>query len=556
MKKRMISAFMCLLLMFCMSACVEIKVNDQQPGGEVVVLYTNDVHSGIDDGIGYAGLAAYKASMSEQYPYVVLADCGDFSQGAYEGAISKGEYPVDLMNAVGYDFAIFGNHEFDFGLEQLKKNVQRSEAQFLNCTAVYTGSGEDWFSEETKPYEIRSYGRMKVAFIGISTPWTMSYSTPSYFMEDGEFVYDFCQNEGGQHFYDTVQRYVDECREQGADFVVILSHLGVDIDIDSPFTSIELIENTNGIDVVLDGHSHVEAACWIRQNKDGSDVLLSSTGTKLSKIGKLVLSEDGTATVGYIDNYEKKDAAIEAKIAEIRAAFEEEMNTVVGHVNSDLSCADADGIRMVRSRELPIGDFVADAYRIVGGADIGMCNGGGIRADLTSGDITFADLIAVNPYGNALCVVKVTGQEIVDMLEYFYRYVQPDYKQDGMAWGEDGSFQQVSGLKFTIDTSVESSAESDENDAFTGVSGDRRISDVMVLKDGVYEPIDLSAAYTLASHDYMIKNGGSGMLHCLADHELVIDASISDYQVLIDYLNMLDGDLSQYETADERIIVR
>ena len=232
------------------------------------------------------------------------------------------------------------------------------------------------------------------------------------------------------------------------------------------------------------------------------------------------------------------------------------MNAVVGHSSTALSCSDTEGIRMVRSREIAIGDFVADAYRIIGGADIGMCNGGGIRADLKAGDITYGDIISVNPYGNSLCVVKITGAELLDMLEYFYRYVQSDYQKGGVACGEDGSFQQVSGLQFTVDTAVSSSVEADENDVFIGVSGSRRVTDVKVLKDGNYVPVDPSATYTLASHNYMIKDGGCGMLNFLADHELVVNESIADYQVLIDYLDTLGGDLSAYEKADTRILIK
>lgn len=551
MKKRIVSALLCAVILFTLSACTaQDSLKD-----DIVVLFTNDVHCGIDDNIGYAGLAAYKKDMEEKYKHVVLADCGDFTQGAYESAVSKGEYLVDIMNSVGYDFAVIGNHEFDYGTEQLKKNIGLLKAQFLNCNITYTGSGEDWIGKQTKPYEIKTYGKTKVAFIGVSTPWTVYSMTPLYLMENGETVYHF-GNESPEKFYENVQKYVDECRGNGADYVVILSHLGTDVAVEAPYTSLDLIENTNGIDVILDAHSHTEASCWIRQNKDGEDVLLSSTGTKLANIGKLVLTQDGTASVGYIDNYEKKDDAITNKIAEIRTQFEERMGKVICHIDNDLLCTDENKIRMIRSREVALGDFVADAYRIIGEADIGMCNGGGIRADLKSGDITYKDIIAVNPYGNSLCVVKVTGAEILDMLEYFYRYVQSDYVKDGEAWGEDGSFQQVSGLSFTIDTSVESSVQTDENDAFMGLGQERRVCDVKVLKGGEYQPIDLTATYTIAGHNYMIKNGGSGMLYFLADHELVVDESIADYQVLIDYINRFGGDLSQYNAVDHRITVK
>ncbi|MCQ2435363.1 MAG: bifunctional metallophosphatase/5'-nucleotidase [Clostridia bacterium] len=552
MKLRLSALLLCLAMLFCMTAC---GAQDNR-SNDVVVLFTNDVHCGIDTNIGYAGLSAYKKSLSEKYRYVVLADCGDFVQGSYEGVVSKGEYIVELKNAVGYDFSIFGNHEFDFGMDQLKRIVELSDSHFLNCNISYTGSGEDWMSEATKPYEIVTYGDIKVAFIGISTPWSISSSTPKHFMENGELVYDFCEKDGARHFYDNAQKYIDECNEKGADFVVVLSHLGIDVDIEGPFTSIDLVANTTGIDVVLDAHSHVKAPCWIMQNKDGEDVMISSTGTELSAIGQLILTDDGTASVGYIDRYTVKDDAITAQIADIRKQLDNQMKAVIGHIDTDLSCYDSDGIRMVRSREVAIGDFVADAYRILTGADIGMCNGGGIRADLNVGDVTYGDVISVYPYDNTICVVEVTGAEIVDMMEYFYRNVQAEYSRDGVAFGEDGSFQQVSGLKFTVDTSVDSSVQVNETDAFIGVGGARRISDVMVLKDGAYTPIDLDATYTLASHDYMIKNGGSGMLYFLADHKLVIDEALPIYQVLIDYLSQLDGDLSQYKTVDNRITIK
>lgn len=551
MKKRILPLLLCLAILFNLAACSA----GSGKCSDIVVLFTNDVHCGIDENIGYAGLAACKKDMAEQYRYVFTADCGDFSQGSYEGSVTKGECIVELMNAVGYDFAIIGNHEFDFGTEQLKKNIQQLDAQILNCSITYTGSGENWLGENTKPYEIKTCGKTKVAFIGVSTPRTVSATSPSYYMENGEFAYDFC-SDSGEHFYETVQKTVNECQENGADYVVVLSHLGVDVEADTPFTSVELVQNTTGIDVVLDAHSHTEASCWVRQNKDNEDVLISSTGTKLAKIGKLVLSQSGTASVGYIDSYTKKDDTVNAKIEEVRSYFDKQMNTVVGNINTSLSCYDADGIRMVRSRETGIGDFVADAYRIIGNADIGMSNGGGIRADLNSGDITYKDIIAVNPYGHALCVVKVTGAEIADMLEYFCRNVQSEYKKDGVAYGEDGSFQQVSGLSFTVDTSIPDSVQTDEADVFLGVSGARRVSDIKVLQNGVYVPIDPDATYTLASLTYMIKKGGSGMLDFLADHELVLDDTVADYLILTDYINMLGGDLSQYENADTRITIK
>ena len=521
----------------------------------IVVLFTNDVHGGIDDDIGYAGLSAYKKSMEEKYRYVTLVDCGDFSQGSFEASVSKGEYMVDLMNDVGYDLAVFGNHEFDYGMEQLQKNVQRSDAVFLNANLSYHGEGDNWLARETKPYEIMNYGGTDVAYIGVSTPRSIAESQPTSFMEDGEYVYDFGDLDGEAAFYGAVQKYVDECRGIGADYVVVLAHLGIEEEA-SPYMSTELIENTSGIDVVLDAHSHTEMPSRVVTNKDGEDVWLSSTGTKLNNIGRLMLTSDGGIAVGYIEDYPRKDERITGHIAQIREEYKARLSEVVGHSDVDLLCTDAAGVRMIRSREMAIGDFVTDAYRVIGGADFAIINGGGIRADIRAGDITYEDIINVSPYGNTLCVVKVTGAEILDMLEYFYRHVQPEYIKDGKAFGEDGSFAQVSGLKLTVDTSVESTAEADETDAFTGVSGARRVKDVMILKDGEYLPIDPEAVYTMASLNYIIKQGGSGMLKFLADHELVLDETVVDYQVLIDYMNLLDSDFSRYRDADTRITVK
>ena len=527
----------------------------EKKSDSIVVLFTNDVHGGIDDDIGYAGLAAYKQEMSEQYQYVTLVDCGDHTQGSYACALSKGESIIEIMNEVGYDFAIFGNHEFDFGMEQLKANVEKANAQYLNCNVSYKGSGEDPL-KASKPYEIVTYGKTRVAYIGVTTPFSLSDTAPIRFMENEKVVYDFAAGENGQKLYDIVQKNVDECREKGADFVVLLTHMGTAAETDRPYTSLDIIENTNGVDVVLDGHSHTEASCWIRQNKDGEDVLLSSTGEKLNNIGRLVLMQDGTAMVGYIEEYDQRDETIAAKVDEINQELEDQMNQVMTHTDTALSCSDAAGVRMIRSREMPIGDLVADAYRILAQADIGMCNGGGIRADLPAGDVTYGDIIAVNPYGNSLTSVKVTGAELLDMLEYFYRNVQAEYVLDGKAYGEEGSFMQISGMKLTVNTSVESSVETDETDEMTGIGGTRRVSDVMILEGEDYVPLDPEKTYTLASNDYMIKNGGSGMLYMLKDHELVLDQSISDYQALVDYINSLDGNLSDYQKPAGRITIK
>jgi len=553
--KKMVSV-MCVLMMLFVGCSADEPVQTPAPvstADDIVILFTNDVHCGIEDDIGYAGLAAYKAAMEDETPYVSLVDCGDAIQGDFIGTISDGEYIIDIMNEVGYDVATLGNHEFDYGMQQLNTLIEEAEYPYVACNITYSGSGDNALSA-VKPYEIIEYGDTSVGFIGVITPESLTKSTPVYFMENGEYVYSF--GTSGEELYATVQTTVDECRAAGADYVVVLSHLG-DMLESSPYTSVELIGNTNGIDAVLDGHAHNVIPCRIEKNKNGEDVPFSSTGTKLDNIGQLVITENGTVTVGIVSGYEQKDAAVEAYIASIKASYETQMNEIVATTDIALSGYDEDGIRLVRNRETTIGNFCADAYRIMGDADIGLINGGGIRDDLPAGEVTYADVLAVHPFGNTLCVAKATGQEILDNLEVAYRDTAAEYVADGQAVGENGTFQHISGMKLTIDTAVTSSVVFDENGMLVSVGDTRRVKDVMILgDDGVYAPIDPNAEYTVASHNYLIRESGGG-INVFADNELIIAEGMSDYQILLEYItDTLGGKLGEkYAVTEGRITI-
>lgn len=549
--KKGFSLLLCICLMLSLFAGCK-KENAQ----DIVVLYTNDIHCGFEDHIGYAGLAAYHSSVAKKTPYVTLVDLGDAIQGDVIGTVSKGEYIIDMMNEVGYDLAILGNHEFDYGIDRLRELIDQSEATYLGCNLTYTGSGENKLSA-VKPYEILSYGNTDVAYIGVTTPETTTSSTPSYFQENGEFVYGFTGGTTTDDFYACVQAYVDECLEKGAEYVVILSHIGDDQE-ESLYNSVDLIRNTTGIDVVLDAHAHSEISSRVEENKNGEDVLLSSTGTKLANIGQLVITADGYISTGLISSYSQKDADTDAYIQTIKSSYEADMNRVVTTSDITLSCYAADGARLVRNRETAIGNLCADAYRAISGADISLVNGGGIRADIEKGDITYGDIITVHPFGNMLCMVKASGQEILDSLEIASRATKAEYSENGNAVGEDGSFQHVSGLRYTIDTTVESTVVFDENGMFVAVTGARRVCDVYVLNpNGEYEPLDPEKIYTVASHNYLLKDSGGGIT-VFADNELLIDEGMADYQVLITYIESLPkGTLEDsYSHTEGRITVK
>lgn len=502
---------------------------------DIVVLYTNDIHCTSDDGMSYAAIAGYKGEMEAAYgaDRVTLVDNGDAIQGAVLGTLSDGEWIVDIMNQVGYDLAIPGNHEFDFGMAQFLDIVDnQADYQYLSCNFV-DAEGQAVLD----PYTMVSYGDTDIAYVGISTPETLSKSTPAFFQdENGNYIYGFCQDADGQALYDRVQDTVDAARAAGADYVVALAHLGEDPQ-SSPWMSTEVIANTTGIDVVLDGHSHTTEPEKIVENEAGEDVLLSQTGTKAESIGQLVIDpesgEMSTQLVALADVATDTPAytATQTYVQGIQDMYQSVTEEVVAHSDVDLTTLDpATGERRVRSAETNMGDFCADAYREVLGADIGFVNGGGVRADIAAGDVTYGDIIAVHPFGNMACLAEVRGQQILDALELGAMYV-------GTA--ESGGFLQVSGLTYTINTAVPSSVVLDETGAFVEVAGARRVSDVQVenRETGAYEPLDPDATYTLASHNYMLKQGGDGFTMFGADNiNLLLDETMVDNEVLITYL--------------------
>ena len=529
-------AVVMLLGMIVMPAAVKAEGEEAK---EIVILYTNDVHCGINDNIGYEGLARVKAAYEAAGKEVILVDVGDSVQGGVIGTLSKGEVIVELMNAVGYDVATLGNHEFDYGMEQFNKNVSLAKFQYICCNFL-----NDKSEAVLKPYTIVEKGGKKIAFVGIDTPETFYKSTPDYFQDsEGNWIYSFCNGNNGQELYDKVQEAVNAALEEGAEYVIALAHLGVDAE-SSPWTSSEVIVNTTGIDVVLDGHSHSVLSGKDKvKNKEGKEVILTSTGTKLANVGILTIAADGTLSTMLLDNSAimfmdavgllTEDNGVGEAVKDAIAKNDETVKTVVAKTSVDLTTTDpvavdekGKPIRIVRRMETNLGDLCADAYRAMGQSDIAFVNGGGIRANIPAGDITYGQIIEVHPYSNAMCVVEATGQEILDALEWSVAKLP----------GESGGFLQVSGLKFTVDVSVATSVVKDEDGFFAGVSGDRRVMDVEVLQeDGTYAPIDPNKTYTLACHNYLLKSEGDGFT-MFKDNVFLRDEVMLDNQVLINYI--------------------
>ena len=496
---------------------------------DLVILFTSDAHCGIDNGFGYAGVAAIRDSLAASN-HVVLVDNGDAIQGEPVGTMTKGEAIVELMNAVGYEVAIPGNHEFDYGMDNFLSLVEKANYPYISANFTY--NGELVF----QPYVIKEYDGVKVAFVGVTTPKTFTSSTPTYFQdENGNYVYGFSEDETGEKLYAAVQSAVDAARAEGATYVVAMGHLGNE-DTCAPWRYDNVITNTNGIDVFLDGHSHDTDQVKVT-NKDGVEVPRSGCGTKLEGVGYARISaKDGSVTTGLYtwDNDVSAPAllGIENDVSKAVAAATETLNAklseVVAKTAVDLTiydpvAVDENGkpIRIIRNAETNLGDLCADAYRDQSGAEIAFVNGGGIRVSIAAGDITLNDILKVHPFGNAMCVVEATGQEILDALEWASRNVP----------GENGGFLQVSGLTYEIHTYIESSCTSDDKGGFTGVTGEYRVKNVKVGG----EDLDLERTYTLASHNYILKSGGDG-INMFTDNTVLQDEVKLDNQVLIDYI--------------------
>ena len=493
---------------------------------DVVVLFTSDVHCGVDQGFGYAGLAAVRDNLAKTN-HVLLVDNGDSIQGEPIGTMTTGESNIELMNAVGYDIATIGNHEFDYGMDRFLELTKK--ANFPYISANFMHNDELVFA----PYLIKEFDGVKIAFVGITTPKTTTSSTPKYFQDEtGKFVYTFCQDETGEKLYAAVQKAVDDARAEGAAYVVAMAHLGIEGE-SAPWMSTDVIANTTGINAVLDGHSHSILEQEKVKNKDGEEVLLAACGTKLQAIGYLRISaKDGSMATGLykwdtsnavsLPDLIGLDNEVATKVNEAMDTLNEKLGEVVAKSAVDLVISDPEtDVRIVRTAETNLGDLCADAYRDQSGADIAFVNGGGIRVKIAAGDITLNDILKVHPFGNALCVVEATGQQILDALEWGSRVV-PE---------ETGGFLQVSGLTYEIHTYIENSCTADENGLFTGVAGEYRVKNVKVGG----EDLDVNKTYTLACHDYLLKNAGDGFTMFQQD-TLLQDSVKLDNQVLIDYI--------------------
>ena len=536
-----------------------------EPTEDVVILYTNDVHTYIDEPLSYDVIAGLKDSLEQVYGNVLLVDAGDAVQGTAFGSMDKGETIIELMNAAGYDLATLGNHEFDYGMDGTMHLISLARFPYVSCNFRHEENGVKGEPVLEGSYTFEIGGR-KIAFIGITTPESITKSTPAYFQDEhGNYIYGISGGEDGADLYADVQAAIDAV---DADIVIALGHLGDD-PASQPWTSKDVMNNVTGLDAFIDGHSHSTV-----EGKDVNDAWLTQTGeyfesigmmlidgetseittdlitfeeieeTVLDEKGEPVLDEDGeeeTEVVGYrfVSDFDLGCTwASDEEVAAAKDAWIQQIDTqlgeVIGHTELTFDNYNKKDKRLVRSQETNTGDFAADAlYYLFDNmdldVDVAIMNGGGIRNKEITGELTYRTAKEIHTFGNVACLQTVTGQQLLDALEWGAR---------GVGSEEIGGFLHVAGASYKIDTQWPASVQMDDKGVWTGApTGGYRVHDVRIYnkETNAYEPLNLEATYNLAGYNYTLRDLGDGF-NMFSGAVNVLDYVMEDYMVLANYI--------------------
>ena len=509
---------------------------------DVTILYTNDVHTYIDNKSPkptYAAIAALKKSIEDTGRDVLLVDAGDHIQGTAYGSMDDGATIIELMNEAGYDLATPGNHEFDYGMARAKAVLREADFPYVSCNWVDLRTGFNVLPS----VKFFFVGGRKIAFVGVTTPETFTKSTPAYFMNDAQtkYIYDILGGEDGQKLYDAVRKAIDKAEFWGADTIIGLGHLGVDPS-SSPWTSEEVIAHTHGFTAFIDGHSHTVMANKQVTDASGKAVTLTQTGSYFKNIGKMTVGTDGTITTELIDTYEGLDAAVAATASNWISAVDDMLGEEIAVGDTKFYINDpATGKRRIRSGETNLGDFVADGIYTYFNeieelhCDVAIMNGGGIRTDVEAGPWSFKTCKTVSPFGNVACLMSVTGQQIQDALEFGARFAGAEGK-------ENGGFLHVAGARYTIHPMIPNTVQTNDKNVWTGSATIPRVSNVEIYDKttGTYQPLDPNATYALAGMNYTLRNLGDGF--AMFDGATLIKDYVSeDYLVMSSYAAMFGG---------------
>ena len=534
----------------------------QEKSNDIVILHTNDVHCGVNNTIGYDGLMLYKKQLLNKYNNVILVDAGDHIQGGTMGTITSGEAIIDIMNKLKYDVATLGNHEFDYKIPQLEELNEKLNCGYISINYCFHKNKTSRYN----PSKIIEKNNKKIGFIGVSTPETFSKTyLNTLYDSEGNRIYDFLTENKNQELYTRIQEEINRLKnEEKVNYIIILGHLGILGDSSEENTSAGVIKNIEGVNALIDGHSH-KVYSQNTPDKNSQNVLLAQTGTKLANIGILIIHENGTIThenideVPYVSELDsetitvtrnKKEYYVDKEMNEyinkIFESFSDELNQVIGFTNFSLTVykniteSRESETQLSRVGENTLCNLICDAFRELGDADISIVNAGSIRAEIYEGNITYQEVIDLMPFSNDVEVKQITGQTILDALEYGVRTLPEPFS----------GFPQVSGITFKIDENISSSVVVDEDNKFESVKGERRVYDVKI--NGT--ELDLNKKYTIATITFLL-DGGDGY-SMFVPFEITKTAFGVDNEVLLKYINEnLNGVIPyKYQNSENRIV--
>ena len=567
--RKLLSILCSVLLIVLLS--IPVSAANAEKSNDIVILYTNDTHAYIDGPLSFDTIGALKKNLEKQYRYVLLVDAGDHLQGTAFGSMDQGASVLKLMNKAGYDLATPGNHEFDYGMDIFLERAREAEFPYLSCNLYHQ---EDGVRGENllESFQAYHFGKEIVAFIGITTPETIVKSTPAYFQdENGSFCYGISGGDNGQALYDDVQFAVDAIRRAGATKVIAVGHLGDDPS-SSPWTSEEVIAHVSGLDAFIDGHSHSEVSGQQILGADGEPVLLTQTGEYLNNVGimvidyetgeiqsDLIVCEDILKTVKNKDGTESSVVSGHRLTSELYSGPEwvndytisfvknqwinkvnQKLKQKIGESQVILDNYAEDGTRLVRKQETNTGDFAADALyylfdQMDMNVDAAIVNGGGIRNQAVTGTMTYKTCKDIHTFGNIACLQTVTGQQLLDALEWGARFAGSDQ--------ECGGFLQVSGIRYQIDTDWPDSTQKDGNGMWIGgPTGGYRVHDVAIYdrETDSWRALELQETYRLAGYNYTLRNSGDGY-NMFSSAVNVVDYVMEDYMVLANYVQAFEN---------------
>lgn len=563
-------SFICTILL-AVSFCIPASAADGEKSNDIVILYTNDAHAYIDGPLSYDTIGALKKELEKEYRYVLLVDAGDHLQGTAYGSMDKGASIIQLMNKAGYDLATPGNHEFDYGMDTFLQRSQEAGFPYISCNLYRQAEGIRG-ANLLESFQAYHFGKEIVGFVGITTPESIIKSTPAYFQdENGDYCYGISGGENGQELYADVQNAVDAIRRAGATKVIAVGHLGDDSSA-SPWTSEEVIAHVSGLDAFIDGHSHSVVRGKQVTGANGKTTLLTQAGEYLNQVGMMVIDYDTGAIRSdlisceeVLKNVRNRDGTETTEVSGYRLASElytgpdwlndytlafqknQWINKVnlalkqkIGESQVVLDNYSEDGTRLVRMQETNTGDFAADAlYYLFDQMDLhvdaAIVNGGGIRNPDVSGVLTYKTCKDIHTFGNVACLQTVTGQQLLDALEWGARFAGS---------GEEcGGFLQVSGIRYQIDTQWPDSMQKDDNGMWIGgPTGGYRVHDVAVYDkaSNSWKALDRTASYQLAGYNYILRDSGDGY-NMFSSAVNVVDYVMEDYMVLANYVQAFEG---------------